>query len=385
MTDTVIKRYLLILFNTFIVICLIDGVLDIGAGVTQRVKPAISAVVALGTADDAQRIRQATVRDRIAIMRGIPTRFVPGVGNVLEPTTAPGVTIGPDGERLHGRQMAGSGEAAENGRGAGAGPRASDNRQILLLGASQAFGYLNTDENTLAARLEHQMPGVTVRNFAGAGQPIAASVMVLKQRIAAGDRIDRAILIGGAIDTLALCTPRIPQAAPLLRPFLLDVARSLRDKADPASEEVSCTTPETQRDMAERVIYEIESALAFADRHHIRLTIIIPPAPYDGDASQVIDPDELRRVSQYAGPAVRTLRDRIATMNLPGVVDLGDAFDDRADGFYDAAGHFTDAGNEKMAQAIAAIPAIAAIRTEPAIATSRPDRPGSSPGQIISR
>ena len=79
MTGTVIKRCLLILFNTFIVICLIDGVLDIGAGVAQRVRPAIAAIIGPGKAGDADGSRQSTVTDRIAIMREIPTRFVPGV------------------------------------------------------------------------------------------------------------------------------------------------------------------------------------------------------------------------------------------------------------------------------------------------------------------
>lgn len=361
MTGPVIKRYLLILFNTFIVICLIDGVLDIGAGVAQRVRPAIAAVVAPGKADDAEVIRLRIVSDRMAIMRGMPVSYVPGVGEVLEPATAPGVTIGPGGERLHG------GQAATD----------DDRRQILLLGASQAFGFLNADENTLAARLEHQMPGVTVRNFAGPGQRLAASVMVLRQRIAAGDRIDRAVLIGGAIDALALCSPRSTQAAPLLRPFLLDIARRLRDvfSARPASAPYACATPDAQRDMADRVIYDIENVLAFADRHHIRLTIIMPPTPHDadGDDSGVVDQDEWQRLSQRVGPAIRTLRDRIATLNLPGVVDLGDAFDDHANGFLDPTGHFTDEGNEILARAIAAIPDIATMRTGPAIAAPRPD------------
>lgn len=328
------KKLVSLLFGLFLVVCLIDGVLDIGLGIAGELKGRMA-----GGADD-----NATAT-RLARIEGLPKRYIPGLGHVILPAAVPGVTIGPEGERLH-RHLV----APEDAR-----------HRILLLGASQAFGFSNDDDETLAAALERQLPGTLVRNFSMPGHTIPANVMMLDARLAAGEEYDRVIVVNGAVDLVRVCVlaGRLPPPA-ATRPVIAEIARQLtsaggRHPADGQRQD-PCATADGRETAATRVLEDLRGLLDYAQRRNVRVTFVLPPAPFGtpAEAEVVRDPAAVGAYATALGPALTAFRQKLAAAGLPDVLDLSEAFPSDGRGlFSDVYGHLSDAGNQLLARRIA--------------------------------
>ncbi|WP_372501143.1 hypothetical protein P7L66_04290 (plasmid) [Tistrella mobilis] len=325
------KKLASLLFGLFLLVALADGVLDIGLGLASAVR---------GRADDDRTAPYDDVlAARHAEMLALPTRFIPGIGNVYRATSTPSFTLGADGERLYPHATP-PGQAA---------------RHILLLGASQTFGALNDDAHSLGAALERLMPGTVVRTFASPAQDFSASAMVLARRIAAGDRIDRVVVINGFVDLVNHCSPWSPPR-PRPRPVLVEMAIRLTDTGETnrrAVPEDGCGTPEGQAAALERLMAEIDGVRQIARRGGLPLTVIVPPVPYvaGADDGSFADLALFKSYQRTLEPIIAQFRTRIADMN--DVVDLTGAFGRGRKGmFVDLGGHYSDAGNRVLASRI---------------------------------
>jgi hypothetical protein len=330
------KKIAALLFGLFLTLALIDGVLDIGLGLAQAVRRQLAG----GETDPYAALREEYLLRKLELT----TRYVPGIGDVFMPGTAPGFTIGADGERLHGHVTA---------------PETAS-RHVLMLGSSQAFGVFNDDDATLAAALERQMPGTVVRSFAMPGQRLPGNTMVLEQRIAAGDRIDQVLIVNGTLDLISYCLPLVsqpPRPRQQPRPLLVEIVVRLTDKtsaARPAAPADVCLTPEGQTAALNRLMADMREVLAAAQGRNLPVTLILAPAPYISgadDGTFSTDP-RFRRFQTIIDPAFARLRTRLD--GLDGIVDLTEDFGrGRQAMFMDFYGHLTNAGNEALATLIA--------------------------------
>ncbi|MEN2979734.1 SGNH/GDSL hydrolase family protein [Tistrella bauzanensis] len=331
------KNPVSILLGLFLIVCLVDGVLDIGIGVASRIRDRIA---------DAARNDDpyADMRARkLAVMMDLPKRHVAGIGDVLQPVSVPGFTIGAGGERLHTHAVAPD-EAT---------------RHILLLGASQAFGLFNDDDETLAAALERHMPGAVVRNFAMPGQSLPGNMMILKQRVAAGDRIDDVLVVNGLMDLIAYCLPpTLPP--PVARPVLGDMIKWVTGPAPATSGRSDvCQTPDERAIVLDRLEEDIRGLLDVAHRHDLQVTLVLTPLPYvagagDGTFARLA---QFQRYQAIMDPLMAALRERLDASGSDRVIDLSQSFDGtRQHGLFgDLYGHYTDAGNEALAPLIAEV------------------------------
>lgn len=331
------KKLVSILLGLFLVVSLIDGVLDIGIGVASRVRDRIADAA---RNDDPYADMRA---GKLAAMMNLPKRHVAGIGDVLQPVSAPGFTIGAGGERLHTHATA---------------PEQAT-RHVLLLGASQAFGSFNDDDQTLAAALERQMPGTVVRNFAMPGQLLPGNTMILKQRVAAGDTIDDVLVVNGLMDMFAYCLLP-PSQPPMSRPVLGDLIKwaygSASMKAEPRD---ACETREDRAVVLDRLQEDIRGLLDAARRHDLRVTVVLTPMPYvsgagDGTFARLA---QFRRYQAVMEPLMADLRERLDASGSDAVIDLSQGFDGtRQHGLFgDLYGHYTDAGNEALAPLLAEV------------------------------
>ncbi|WP_371999948.1 hypothetical protein P7L68_04095 (plasmid) [Tistrella mobilis] len=326
------KKLTSLLFGLFLLVALADGVLDIGLGLASAVRSRV---------DDGRTARYDDVQaSRHAEMLALPVRFIPGIGNVYRPTSTPSFTIGAEGERLHPHVT----------------PSEQATRHILLLGASQVFGALNDDAHSLGAVLERLMPGTVVRTFAGPAQDLSASAMVLARRIAAGDRIDRVVVVNGFVDLVDHCSPWSPPPA-RPRPVLVEIAMRLTDSQRTprrALPEDGCGTPEGQAAALERLMAEIDGVRQMARRGGLPLTVVLPPVPYiaGADDGSFADLALFRSYQRTLEPIIAQFRYRI--VNMDDVVDLSRAFGSGRKGmFVDLGGHYSDAGNQLLASQLA--------------------------------
>ncbi|WP_372023360.1 hypothetical protein P7L70_04400 (plasmid) [Tistrella mobilis] len=328
------KKLAALIFGLFLLIALVDGVLDIGLGLAYGLRNRMAE--AARNADPYTDIRE----DALARLDALPQRYMPGTGSIYQPGAVPGLTIGEDGERLH-THVAAPDEAT---------------RHILLIGASQAFGSLNDDDASLAAALERAMPGTVVRNFASPGQRLPGNTMVLKRRVAAGDRIDQVLVVNGTLDLVMYCLPQA-YPAPRPRPVLAEIAARLSGRASEgpaAGPDGACTTPEGRAAVLNRLMADMDEVLSAARRHNLPAILAIVPMPYVADAGDgtFADLAQFQRYRRVIDPLITALRPRIA--DVDGIVDLTQGFGTGRPGmFIDLYGHFTDAGNQALAPLLA--------------------------------
>lgn len=330
------KKLVSLIFGLFLLIALVDGVLDIGLGLAYGLRNRMAE--AARDADPYADIRE----EALARLGALTQRYVPGTGNIYQPGAVPGLTIGEDGERLHTHVTAPD----------------KATRHVLLLGASQAFGSLNGDDASLAAALERRMPGTVVRNFASPGQRLAGNTMVLEQRIAAGDRIDQVLIVNGMLDLIWYCLPPTPPS-PRPRPVLGEIAVRLtgdQTNGNPPGSDSACITPQGQAAVLDRLMADMDEVLDAAKRRNLPVRLVMLPAPYiagadDGTFENLPQFRDYRRVLD---PLFTSLRARISEVD--GIVDLTGYFGTGRRGmFIDLHGHLTDAGNEALAPMIAEV------------------------------
>jgi hypothetical protein len=322
------KTTLLVIFYVAILFCLADGILDV--------------VLSQGRLISSSFNKQAAkIRDGNGLVSGVVPaqnyyRFADmrvaeastAIGATPLPISRPGFHIGQDGERLA--------PAVRSPVATG-----------LLLGASQAFGLYDLDDETLAANLQRALPGIALRNFAVPGQKVRQSMATWRVLRDKRMRFDFVILVSGPMDlTECRSGPALEAREPgLALARLFGRAQSKRVGRDA----LHCAEPREVALQVDRLIYDLESALAYARRVGVPLAIVVPPTPF-GNRS---DHSNLKFGERFMGPLTWALRRRLEQQPIAGVYDLSGAFDGQPPYFIDLTGHMSATGQAVLARAIA--------------------------------
>lgn len=345
MTEKPGTNYFSFFIKLLVVLCLADGFTDLSIYTLRLARAEIAEYSARhAPKDDAVHELYRVQRESEMTM---PHQYIAGIGLVPRPAILPGFSIGADGQRL---VRTGNSPAA--------------NVNGLLLGASQAFGIGDSDDQTLSAAMGRILPEVNVSNYAVHGHRIVSNVMYWQSLAERGKKFDFVLIVNGAVDVLYHClwlpdsnrlNARNSNATP--PPALgnaYEKALSLVSPSPPLYPQSCGDNAKDVSSVVNRIIYDLKGAQAFARERRIPLAIVIPPSPYGNRAnvSTLTGDPFYRDWKPILTPVVSALRRRLKENPLPGVYDLSDAFDGKAPYFLDSSAHMTGQGQEVLAQAI---------------------------------
>ena len=316
--------------QAMILIFLLDGIVDVTIPIATKIGRTSAEII--------ERLNNnVTARD----WRRFSERNVPGIGAVSNQMDTPTIHVDARGRRATGQAVRG---------------------QIhgVLLGASQAVGFMVADDATLAAALERQLPDVSMDNYAGDGRTITDNMTRWLTLHDALNDTDFTILLEAGMQFSRACRV-FPE--PLEQPALRDLWRQFVNKtpfADPALRHAPCATREAQDAVITHTLFEMRAAIDAARRENRRLAIVLAPTLFGnhaptGTLRKAFQPD----VAETLDSVFRGLRLRLAANPIPGVYDLSDAFDTSPKNlFRDSGSHFNRQGSALLARAIIArIPA----------------------------
>lgn len=318
------RKYALMAAQLTVFLLLIDGVIDIAYPATRAVKRVIlpEPAAGVGGVPEAQ-LPKGWDRYR--------HRELPGLGHVVDPVTSPELNVDSFGRRATGN------------------PAREEGPHGVLLGSSQAFGFLVADEATLAAAIERRRGNVSVTNISGPGRGVAET-MTNWQRVAADIRApDFGILLFSSVELAKSCWAR--KATKAQNPALIGMLTQAREYIRKQPPVLPCHTQEARDAAVERAIYEVHAALAYGRAQTPHFAIVIAPLVY-GNAAKVDallsnqDPAAVKSMDL----TVRAFRKRLAAERIPGVIDLSGAFDGEQPYFIDESSHFGRLGADRLAE-----------------------------------
>jgi hypothetical protein len=323
------KMALLGLLYIAILFCLADGIFDVVLSQRHLIGNRFNKYTAKARDPNALVSGVVPARDYYLFADMRVAEESTAIGATPLPISRPGFHIGQDGERL-------------------TPPVRTPVATGLMLGASQAFGLYNLDDETLAANLQRALPGVALRNFAVPGQKVRQSMTTWRMLRDKGMRLDFVILVSGPMD-LTECRPP-PGSDPGREPGLAIARLFVRQQSRRVGRDAQrCAEPREVALQVDRLIYDLESALAYARRVGVPLAIVIPPTPFGNRA----DHSNLKSGEWFMGPLTVALRRRLEQQPIAGVYDLSGAFDGQPPYFIDLPGHMSATGQAVLARAIA--------------------------------
>lgn len=328
------KRTLVALFQIFIVVCLVDGFLDIVYPLLRTAKVFIRDEVRLGRF--AGGGDSSSTPALILPAAGFPVRNEPGVRSILKEYHSADINVSADGRRQNGSANT-----------------VTPDHVWIVLGSSTAFGFGVSDSQTLAANLERKLPGVQVQNYAGLAQSIKENIIRLDEIQRRNGKPRVAVIAGVGYQLWADCMPRPPEekAQAPRSSILAYMARRVSETLSQTMV-MPCASEQSLNYAIQNTLLEMESALAYAERNGIKLYIAYLPTPYDNTANvdnlswtghELEQTQEMRRV-------IARFRAELSRLKLPGIVDVSDALPADKSIFLDKGGHLSGEGNEMVAE-----------------------------------
>lgn len=152
------RPYLVKLFQVFIVICLIDGFLDIAYPLAMFTKEKIKIVTSEVKNSASMEFNES--QKVIFPAAGLPVRNEPGIRNIVSEYHSTSINVNAAGLRYNGQP-----------------PPEKESYVGVLLGSSSAFGYGVADNQTIAAHLERALNHTRIYNYAGLAQPVPDNIL----------------------------------------------------------------------------------------------------------------------------------------------------------------------------------------------------------------
>lgn len=329
-----LRRYLIRLFQIFILICLVDGFLDIVypplSGIKKNINTAITEIKKRSMPMAVNESRKDIVPPS-----DIPLRELPGIKNIVSEYHSKSINVNAEGLRDNGQ------EAPAKVKHVG-----------FLLGASSAFGYGTADNQSIAAYLERALSDTAIRNYAGLGQPVPDNILRLYELQKKHGKPDFVIIAGINYQLYKDCWP-IPKPTSTERSSIFP---HLAEKLVIAlsNEKVRRCASSEGMDLAVRnSVMAVENAVTFSRKNDIPFYIINLPTPYDANVNT-------GNLQQLAGadyiPFMRSVfsrhRDELAKLDMAEFIDISDALPPEKMYFMDFGGHLTSEGNRIIAEKI---------------------------------
>ena len=236
-------------------------------------------------------------------------------------------------------------------------------KNLLLLGSSQAFGYLNSDQDSLAYELSQRLPDYEIDNYATPGQS-TLETLARWQNISNSQKKDYqlAIILNGPYDYLSECryAARVPARGDselnnYIKPAVYTIFHSLIKKFIHSEKPFknNCTDPEQQQFVAKQIVRHLQRIIKYGESLNIKTLIFIPPSLWGNSANLKNLRPGLDQKEKLIFDNIENYLSKEASYNNK-IIDLSHMFDnDEHEFFLDLGAHFTAEGNEIISQEIA--------------------------------
>lgn len=232
-------------------------------------------------------------------------------------------------------------------------------KSILVLGASQSFGFYNSSDTTLVRYLAELLPEYRIDNYSSPGQKVSQN-LANWQRIhnTKSHHYDLAIIVNGPVDYIiehakfknVKVKGRDNEIA--LVYFLRLVKNKIKNVVLTSDYDIS------SRDMKyyetaipKKIMNGFEDIIGYGSDLNIKTLIFIPPAIW-GNKASVDNINKNITENEFMNSIARNLSD-LSRKNSH-VIDMSNIFNDKNELFFlDAGSHLTPNGNKLLAQKIA--------------------------------
>lgn len=327
-----LRQSLIRIFQVFIVLCLVDGCLDIlyptAILAKSYLKEKISETLRPKT------VEPGSVQDFV-LPRNILVRQEPGIRGIVAEYHSSHTNVAADGLRSNGQRQ--SERASSFG---------------LLLGSSTAFGYGVADNQTLAAHLERALQDVQIDNYAGLAQPTSDNVLRWYDLQKKNGKPDFVVIAGASFQIHADCLPRPVENKKTN--IILFLAREVAAKY--ASKPAHPCASSASLDLAVfNSILAIENAVAFGRKQGVPFYVVYLPTPYESNVNidNLLKIDHVEADVATMQQAYHRYHEELAKLDLPEFIDLSHALPSDKTYFLDWSGHLSAEGNRILALSIA--------------------------------
>jgi hypothetical protein len=332
LTGSRLRRTLKVIFQGFIVICLVDGFLDISYPMVRYTKQKL--------AEELSRMRNMTDSGKEVTIPSPPVRQEPGIKGIPREYKSAHINIAPDGRRHNGE------------------PPMPGSRKVILLGSSTAFGYGVKDSQTISSQLEQELEDVRVDNYAGIAQTTSSSVLRLYDLQKKYGRPDFAIMAGINYQLYEDCQATQPILIAEQRNIFHHLAKvaAARINRKTANQTVNQCASSDSADLAVRnSIVSVESAVSFARKMGSPFYIVYLPTPFDLNAKidKLIASEHEREFVVNMQKVYTRYREELKKLDIPELVDLSEVLPPDQSYFIDMGGHLSAEGNKIVAKALA--------------------------------
>lgn len=320
------------LFQIFIIICLVDGFLDIVYPVASFTKNYL--IREISNTSPQGPIVPGSIQEIVMPESGFSVRQEPGIRGIANEYHSASINIATDGLRQNGQTR------SENGGSVG-----------FLLGSSTAFGYGVADNQTLAAHLERALENVRIYNYAGLAQPTPDNTLRWYDLQRKHGKPDFVILAGANYQIYSDCQPP-PEANTKSNIFLFlfdKVSGKFSPKKTPP-----CTSSESLDLAIRNSILSIENAVAFGRKQGIPFHIVYLPTPYDANVNvdNLLKSPNIKEHIFAMRRVYSRYQQELVKLNIPEFINLSHALPSETMYFLDAGGHLSGEGNRLIAEAL---------------------------------
>jgi lysophospholipase L1-like esterase len=326
---------LIILTSLFIALILIDGFLDLSYVYAKKAKLYISQYSQSKHLPSEALPPPGSIDDIAPEWHHVSVQQVPGIGDVPKEFTSPRVNISADGQRSNGSP-----------------PPANPTTSGLLLGASQAVGYLVPDDQTLSAHLQKMIPDSDIRNYAVSGQELPGTRLLWEKLFKQNSTFNFVIIAGGTYGLFSDCMKFGNDSSydPDTETRLQSLYRQLFKKPSRF-----CETPSGREMAVEHSMHSIRETLIIARTKNIPFSIVILPTPYDAgqNVSNLENDPTYEKTSPMLEKAYELFHQKLQEIKAPELIDLSRSLGTDQPYFLDIGCHLSGDGYKQIAHAIA--------------------------------
>lgn len=296
-----IRRVAIVLFQLFIILCLIDGFLDL-----------MSPTLSYGR------------KILLSHMNSLWT----------EPEQ-PNINTRDDGLRLNGHR-----------------PPRNPTSSIWMLGASTTLGYGVKDNQTLPSYLEQDLKHTQVKNYGAFSQKISGNVLRWYSLKKEHHTPNLVIISGASTDIYLNCTNIDSHFhSNNILHFLYDKIINILTR-----NALNCAAKDTRALTVQKTILALQGAVAYARTLGTPFYVVYLPTPYDANTNvdNLMGNTEFRDHMDDIQLAYQQYHTALIKLHIPELIDLYGALPTDKPYFLDPTGHFSAAANKILASKIAA-------------------------------
>lgn len=325
------------LFHAFVVVCLVDGALDIFYPLARAAK--INARQMFVDVKYFLETESASKSKLLLPEAGFPLRSEPGIRNIVAEYHSTKFNVNADGRRDNGQ------DPPKNVKYTG-----------LLLGSSAAFGYGVADNQTIASHLERTLNGVRIYNYAGLAQTATDHMMRWYDLERRGEKPGVVVVAGVGIQLYEDCKPIASPSAQSAARSNIFVYLAGKIHAGLRSEEIMPCESDDSLDLAiQNSLLSVKSLVEFGRERAVPFHLVYLPSPFDANVnvSNLMEDSGVRDYLLAMQRIFGRYHQALIRLGLPELIDLSQALPPDKMYFLDTGGHLSVEGNRLIAEKLA--------------------------------